>query len=104
MGLTDQESARVAFGDFVRAEIAALTRSAFLLTGDRHHAEDLVQVSLARVAVGWERIDDPAAYARRVPLLVLAVPVVAVLRRRRAYVTGARDGWSRTGRSSAGPR
>ncbi|MEK8108173.1 SigE family RNA polymerase sigma factor [Micromonospora sp. M12] len=43
-----------------------MTRFAYLLTGDRHHAEDLVQVALARVAVRWERIEDPPAYLRRV--------------------------------------
>jgi RNA polymerase sigma-70 factor (sigma-E family) len=70
IGLLDgdrkRERARQAFGDFVRAEIGTLTRTAFLLTGDRHHAEDLVQIALARVAVRWERIDEPGAYARRV--------------------------------------
>ncbi|HEX5595008.1 MAG TPA: SigE family RNA polymerase sigma factor [Micromonosporaceae bacterium] len=64
--MADQDRARVAFGDFVRAEIAALTRTAFLLTGDRHLAEDLVQVALERAAVRWERVDDPRAYVRRV--------------------------------------
>ncbi|MEV4760769.1 SigE family RNA polymerase sigma factor [Micromonospora sp. NPDC049559] len=61
-----RERKRLAFGEFVRAEITALTRTAYLLTGDRHHAEDLVQVALARAAVRWERIDDPGAYVRRV--------------------------------------
>jgi RNA polymerase sigma-70 factor (sigma-E family) len=64
--VTTDDEARAAFAAFVRAESAASTRFAYLLTGDRHHAEDLVQVALARVAVRWERIDDPAAYLRRV--------------------------------------
>ncbi|QGN50033.1 SigE family RNA polymerase sigma factor [Micromonospora sp. WMMD558] len=64
--LTTEDRARDGFADFVRAETAGLTRFAYLLTGDRHHAEDLVQVALARVAVRWERLDDPAAYLRRV--------------------------------------
>ncbi|MET7423191.1 SigE family RNA polymerase sigma factor [Dactylosporangium sp. NPDC005555] len=54
------------FDDFVRGELDALTRSAYLLTGDRQDAEDLVQTVLAKLAVRWQRIDDPAAYARRV--------------------------------------
>ncbi|WBB65169.1 SigE family RNA polymerase sigma factor [Micromonospora sp. WMMD812] len=64
--MTTEDRARIGFAEFVRAEIAGLTRFAYLLTGDRHHAEDLVQTSLARVAVRWERIDDPGAYLRRV--------------------------------------
>ena len=60
------DTARDEFASFVRAQVAALTRSAYLVTGDRQHAEDLVQVALARVAARWERLDDPAAYARRV--------------------------------------
>ncbi|MBQ0904712.1 hypothetical protein KBX63_22340 [Micromonospora sp. U21] len=64
--MTTEDRTRDGFADFVRAETAGLTRFAYLLTGDRHHAEDLVQVALARVAVRWERLDDPAAYLRRV--------------------------------------
>ncbi|NBE85197.1 SigE family RNA polymerase sigma factor [Micromonospora rubida] len=60
------DAARAGFVEFVRAESAGLTRFAYLLTGDRHHAEDLVQVALARVAVRWERLDEPGAYVRRV--------------------------------------
>jgi RNA polymerase sigma factor (sigma-70 family) len=38
-----------------------------LLTGDRGHAEDLLQVALVRTARHWERARDaPAAYAHRV--------------------------------------
>ncbi|MEU8296468.1 SigE family RNA polymerase sigma factor [Micromonospora sp. NPDC048909] len=64
--MTTEDRVRAGFAEFVRAETARLTRFAYLLTGDRHHAEDLVQVALARVAVRWERLDDPAAYLRRV--------------------------------------
>ncbi|MET8251500.1 sigma factor [Micromonospora sp. NPDC005197] len=64
--MTTGDRARDGFADFVRAETAGLTRFAYLLTGDRHHAEDLVQVALARAAVRWERIEDPPAYLRRV--------------------------------------
>jgi len=40
---------------FVRAGTPALLRSAFLLTGDQHLAEDLVQCALTRT-----RLVDPA--------------------------------------------
>jgi RNA polymerase sigma-70 factor (sigma-E family) len=54
---------------FVRARTPALLRSAFLLTGDQHLAEDLVQEALARTHRAWSRLRDGAnaeAYARRV--------------------------------------
>ncbi|MCP2322730.1 RNA polymerase sigma-70 factor (sigma-E family) [Hamadaea flava] len=57
------------FRDYVHARVAALSRSAYLLTGDAHLAEDLVQQTLVQVASRWERIvagGDPDAYVRRV--------------------------------------
>ncbi|WP_205473821.1 SigE family RNA polymerase sigma factor [Nocardioides sp. SYSU D00038] len=46
----------------------ALLRTAVLLTGDHHRAEDLVQDALTQVAVRWRRLRDqrPEAYARQV--------------------------------------
>ena len=46
----------------------SLLRTAVLLTGDRHRAEDLVQEALTQVAVRWSRLRDghPDAYARQV--------------------------------------
>lgn len=46
----------------------ALLRTATLLTGDRHRAEDLVQEALTQVALRWRRLRDgnPEGYARRV--------------------------------------
>ncbi len=46
----------------------ALLRTAVLLTGDHHRAEDLVQDALAKVAARWSRLRDeaPEAYARQV--------------------------------------
>jgi RNA polymerase sigma-70 factor (sigma-E family) len=57
------------FLDYVRAEMAALSRIAYLLTGDWHLAQDLVQETLLRVVGQWRRITaagDPHAYVRRV--------------------------------------
>jgi RNA polymerase sigma-70 factor (sigma-E family) len=57
------------FTAFARNRTQALLRSAYLLTGDQHLAEDLVQASLARTYLAWRRLDDPAnaeAYTRRV--------------------------------------
>ena len=46
----------------------ALLRTAVLLTGDHHRAEDLVQDALTKVAARWHRLKDgnPDAYARQV--------------------------------------
>jgi RNA polymerase sigma-70 factor (sigma-E family) len=57
------------FEDFVRNSSRALHRSAYLLTGDKYAAEDLVQSALARTHRAWARIEDPAnaeAYTRKV--------------------------------------
>jgi RNA polymerase sigma-70 factor (sigma-E family) len=55
------------FADFVRACYSRLARTAYLLTGDRGHAEDLVQNALITTLKAWERLraDEAAeAYAR----------------------------------------
>lgn len=53
------------FSAFAAAESTRLLRTAFLLTGDRGLAEDLVQDVLERLFVAWPRVEDPRAYARR---------------------------------------
>jgi RNA polymerase sigma-70 factor (sigma-E family) len=54
------------FDDFVRTRSTGLLRLAYLLTGDRHAAEDLLQEVLERMFVSWRRIGTaPEAYARR---------------------------------------
>src|SRR5262245_60012749 len=59
----------VAFREFARQRAAPLHRSAYLLCGDWHLAEDLVQEALAKVYVHWRRVqdaDNPDAYVRRI--------------------------------------
>jgi RNA polymerase sigma-70 factor (sigma-E family) len=56
------------FESFVRARTPALLRSAYLLTGDEHLAEDLVQSALARTHRSWRRLrrtGNAEAYTRR---------------------------------------
>jgi RNA polymerase sigma-70 factor (sigma-E family) len=56
----------VEFDEFVRGRSTTLLRVAFLLTGDRHAAEDLLQDVLERVYVRWHRVRSaPEAYIRR---------------------------------------
>ena len=55
------------FHAFVVARTPALSRTAYLLTGDAHLAEDLVQTALFKAARNWQRIQaSPEAYVRRI--------------------------------------
>jgi len=77
---------RDGFDEFVRTRSTGLLRVAYLLTGDRHHAEDLLQEVLEQMYVKWRRIDAaPEAYARR------------------ALVNRATNRWRRRGRRPEAP-
>jgi len=55
------------FEEFVIARRPALLRTAYLLTGDHHDAEDLVQSALIKVVSKWARIQhNPEGYVRQV--------------------------------------
>ncbi|HET7247738.1 MAG TPA: SigE family RNA polymerase sigma factor [Streptosporangiaceae bacterium] len=61
------ESARQDFTEFVAARSRQLTRLAYVLTGDQHAAEDLLQNALVKAAAHWGRIHTaPEAYVRRI--------------------------------------
>jgi RNA polymerase sigma-70 factor (sigma-E family) len=77
------------FTAFVVEHADHLLRTAWLLTGDAHRAEELVQETLVRTYVAWTRAHDgdPLAYARR----VLANLRVDVWRRRRREVLVSPD-------------
>ncbi|MFG1709627.1 SigE family RNA polymerase sigma factor [Nonomuraea sp. M3C6] len=56
------------FREFVLARQQALMRTAYLLTGDAHLAEDLLQSVLVKVAGQWYKLakdGNPEAYTRR---------------------------------------
>lgn len=59
---------REAFDAYVRERWLPLLRTATLLTGDRHSAEDLVQETLVRAAQHWARVEPATAdaYVRRI--------------------------------------
>lgn len=62
-------SGEAEFREFAIGRWPALVRFAYGLTGDRGHAEDLAQVTLARAYASWGRVrraDDPDAYVRRI--------------------------------------
>ncbi len=57
------------FAAYMRARQPSLLRTAYLLTGDRHAAEDLVQTALAKLFLSWDRVRDREAldgYVRRI--------------------------------------
>ena len=55
------------FAEVARASYGGLRHAAYLLTGDRHVAEDAAQTALVRTYAAWSRVrrDDAYAYARR---------------------------------------
>lgn len=56
------------FEEYVAARGRALERYAYLLTGDLHRSQDLVQTALVEALLRWRRIgrmDHPDAYVRR---------------------------------------
>ena len=67
--MVDRHEVRKAnFLAFVDATSAYLARTAYLLTGDRDAANDLVQETLARTFAAWPRVrpGEAKAYARRI--------------------------------------
>ena len=57
------------FTAYLEARQARLLRTAYLLTGDQHQAEDLLQTSLAKLYLAWDRVRDRGsvdAYVRRI--------------------------------------
>lgn len=55
-----------AFRTWVQACWPRLFHTAYLLVGDRGHAEDLVQSTMERIQRHWWRIEQPDTYARRI--------------------------------------
>lgn len=86
------------FEQFVAASTPALLRTAFLLTGDRDGAQDLLQESFVRLYGHWGRIADPQArlaYVRK----IMTTTAANGRRRRwhREVATGRADGDTRPG-------
>ena len=64
----ERASVDAEFADWMAARQVALVRTAYLLTGNQHAAEDLVQATLTKLYLAWDRISDRQhvdAYARR---------------------------------------
>ncbi|MDN5896152.1 MAG: SigE family RNA polymerase sigma factor [Nocardioides sp.] len=57
------------FSDWMLARQGAMHRTAFLVCGDRHTAEDLVQTAAAKLYLAWDRVSAQGnvdAYMRRI--------------------------------------
>ncbi|OLT11422.1 RNA polymerase subunit sigma [Actinomadura sp. CNU-125] len=58
--------ARESFAAFVAARSGSLIRTAYVLAGNQHAAEELLQNALAKTAARWTRVrDNPEGYVRR---------------------------------------
>jgi RNA polymerase sigma-70 factor (sigma-E family) len=71
VGTSARPNSEVEFEAWLVAREPALQRTAHLLTGNVHTAQDLVQDTLAKVYLSWDRIRERSsidAYARRVLL------------------------------------
>jgi RNA polymerase sigma-70 factor (sigma-E family) len=67
--MTRRQQRERGFGEYVAERRAHLYRTAYLLCGDPHRAEDIVQQALTRLYVAWpraSRVDSVDAYARRI--------------------------------------
>lgn len=74
------------FSAFMAAHSGDLLRTAWLLVGDHHRAEELTQQALVRTYAAWHRAreGDPLAYTRRV---LVNLRVDTWRRRRREVLT-----------------
>ena len=79
------------FVEYVRARQHRLLRAAYLVCGDLHLAEDLLQGALVKLARQWDRVRDeqPDAYVRR----ILYRDAVSSWRKRRHEVLGLAPAW-----------
>ena len=97
--MTDRDGA-ASFTRWASERQQALLRTAVLLCGDHHRAEDLVQHALTEVALRWSRLRDehPDAYARQV---MVRTNISWWRRRRREVVLDVRDGTATPGPGAA---
>src|SRR3954470_16207259 len=57
------------FAAYLQARQASVLRTAYLLSGDRHTAEDLTQTAFAKLYLSWDRVRDHGSmdgYLRRI--------------------------------------
>ena len=68
--MADRNQTRDAdFAAYLAARQGSLLRTAYLLTGNRHDAEDLVQIAFAKLYLSWDKVRDQGSmdgYVRRI--------------------------------------
>ncbi len=67
--MTRERDRDAEFSEYMAARQPALLRTAYVLTGDRHTAEDLVQTALAKLYLSWDRLQRAESldgYVRRI--------------------------------------
>src|SRR6478735_3160071 len=66
---SDRERRDADFAAYLAARQPSLLRTAYLLTGNRHDAEDLVQTAFAKLYLSWDKVRDQGSidgYVRRI--------------------------------------
>jgi RNA polymerase sigma-70 factor (sigma-E family) len=69
VGVATTRDRDVDFAAYMTARQPSLLRTAYLLTGDRHTAEDLVQTAFAKLYLSWDKVQRRElvdAYVRRI--------------------------------------
>jgi RNA polymerase sigma-70 factor (sigma-E family) len=67
--LVSRDARDAEFTAYMAARQPSLLRTAYLLTGDRHAAEDLVQVALGKLYLSWDKVQRRElidGYVRRI--------------------------------------
>ena len=88
------DSTRASFREYVAGRRQHLHRAAYLLCGDPHRAEDLVQIALTKLYVAWPRVvraDSVDAYVRRALVNTHISESRRPWRRERAGIDGLPD-------------
>lgn len=62
---TEASAQAPTFEDLFAAQHERLYRALYLIIGNRHEAEELMQDAFVKVLERWERIDNPAGYLYR---------------------------------------
>jgi RNA polymerase sigma-70 factor (sigma-E family) len=88
----DEDEDRRQFSEYFVARRDVVRRTAYLMCGDWHWAEDLTQSAFVRLAAAWQRVRDPQALDAFVRTCLV-----------RTYLTETRRMWRRRERPVADP-
>jgi RNA polymerase sigma-70 factor (sigma-E family) len=72
--------------EYVNGRLPALRRLAYVLCGDRHHADDLVQQTITKLYIRWRKVSDVEHLDQYVRTMLV-----------RAFVDEKRRPWTRVG-------